>query len=644
MKHARVLGFCGLSLLLALASPAWAHELKLGNGTGTLNQEIPIPLTLTAQGNVQGFVAAFDWDGAKLQGLDLVTAAALANADTVVPRIDAGFAVLGVVMDSDGKDSEIIAAGENIPLATLKVKALGPSGSVNEIVPIVFKDDTYATVDLGPELDNIIVIGGQSIGLQEGLILTNGEVTLTPPPPGTFTIVSQAGFFGDAIDVPVRLACDSDVQGFVMVVENGAGATLAAVKASGVVVTAGPGKNCDFFQAEIYPTAGSLAVVMELDGIPPFNKIPAGDAEVATFTYTSPGITSEAQCDDTATIPLAFVDLTDRDPPLENVIVIAGQSRTPAKVGGQISLSANPNEPPCKIIPPSEMTFAIGDCVQVTDHIEGHPGEKIQIGLYYMSPDDEESDETQQTDHIQGISMALCYDPAFIRCLETYSLAGTITETVGAEFVNVHCENDLTDGDGASLVVGILVDALPPFDGQTLPSSEEYLKLICVDFEIAANAPCDECSPITFCEANGRGKVPIRNLASVRNRSVIPNLVNSEVCILATAVFIRGDCNFAELDSIMFNPGTSPSGWYEVDIADAASVISFLFLTGVDHFDPPCLDACDANDDGRIDLADAVFILQYLFKMGKEPKPPFPDPGTDPTPDRLDCDAGSFCL
>jgi len=87
-----------------------------------------------------------------------------------------------------------------------------------------------------------------------------------------------------------------------------------------------------------------------------------------------------------------------------------------------------------------------------------------------------------------------------------------------------------------------------------------------------------------------------------------------------------------------------------VDISDAAAVISWLFETGDYRFLPPCMDACDANDDGRVDLADSVYILRYLFKLpNTKPPIPFDLPGTDDqsgarTPnDRLDCVAGSVC-
>lgn len=70
-------------------------------------------------------------------------------------------------------------------------------------------------------------------------------------------------------------------------------------------------------------------------------------------------------------------------------------------------------------------------------------------------------------------------------------------------------------------------------------------------------------------------------------------------------------------------------------LADAQFILNFLFLSGAV---PPCLDGADANDDSGINLADPIFILMYLFLGG--PPPPAPGPNTcgrDPTPDLLDC-------
>ena len=105
--------------------------------------------------------------------------------------------------------------------------------------------------------------------------------------------------------------------------------------------------------------------------------------------------------------------------------------------------------------------------------------------------------------------------------------------------------------------------------------------------------------------------------------------------------FYRGDCNSSQLP-----------GGMAVDIGDPASLINYLFGTGTRRFSPRCLDACDANDDGHVNIADVIFLLNYLFRMGPFPPPPGPGfsvergtfaaqpPGTDPTLDGLGCAFG----
>jgi hypothetical protein len=81
--------------------------------------------------------------------------------------------------------------------------------------------------------------------------------------------------------------------------------------------------------------------------------------------------------------------------------------------------------------------------------------------------------------------------------------------------------------------------------------------------------------------------------------------------------FLRGDAN---------NDG-------DIDIADAVSIISDLFL-GREAL-APCRDALDSNDDGAIDTSDAVYIIAFQFLGAPPPPPPYPEPGFDPTPDSI---------
>ncbi|MGQ9590830.1 MAG: hypothetical protein ACUVYA_11105 [Planctomycetota bacterium] len=71
-----------------------------------------------------------------------------------------------------------------------------------------------------------------------------------------------------------------------------------------------------------------------------------------------------------------------------------------------------------------------------------------------------------------------------------------------------------------------------------------------------------------------------------------------------------------------------------LEITDAIFTLNYLFLGGRE---PTCPDAADADDNGRLEITDPIRVLGYLFLGGGAP--PAPGPafcGPDPTPDGLD--------
>jgi len=88
--------------------------------------------------------------------------------------------------------------------------------------------------------------------------------------------------------------------------------------------------------------------------------------------------------------------------------------------------------------------------------------------------------------------------------------------------------------------------------------------------------------------------------------------------------FIRGDVN---------EDGS-------LDLGDAVFALSFLFASGPS---PGCMDAVDINDDGILDLGDPIHELNYLFASGSAPPVPLSACGLDPTADALDCAAHGAC-
>ncbi len=76
-----------------------------------------------------------------------------------------------------------------------------------------------------------------------------------------------------------------------------------------------------------------------------------------------------------------------------------------------------------------------------------------------------------------------------------------------------------------------------------------------------------------------------------------------------------------------------------VDVADGVGVVYYLFA----GLPCTCVSALDANDDGAVDSSDAVYVLYYLFVKGPPPPAPFLSCGRDPTRDALGCESYAPC-
>ena len=624
MRQARFWAYLSAFCLLAL--PLFAgtstNELKLGSDNAEFGSDASLALTLTTTDEVQGLVAAFDWDGSLGTGSGLDYGAAIADADSMFMRVEDDYMVLAAIMDIDGSAPDSIGPGSDLEIATVRIQCANAEGTS----AVVFRDSLYASANGGPLQDNVVVVDGFSIGGGEGLTLTEGSFSCVASVPN-FRISDAGGADdGGQCCAQVLMKNEAPVEAYQVSVCHPGDLSLASISL-GAAATA---QGADFSTEEISATGGVLGVVIDLVQPLTNNMIPAGaDNHIATYCYNFSA---------DGTYALTFCDNVLGDPLKENLQVAGGLSINPELQDGSITCETPP-------VVPGEQEFACGSRVQDEDGIPGPIeatiGTQTEVCFYVKSPEDNASGHAQ-FDHIQGFSMAVTYCSA-VAATEWLDIEGTIVESVGAEVVSIQVDNDENDGDGRELIIGVLVDASPPFDGQSIPPLPEFQRVGCVPFTVANDpALCDTCCAITFTDGvNGRGKVPTKNLISVENVSRSPQLNNCEICIVDVETFCRGDCNFSQMGSMC------------VDIADAASVVSYLFLPGTWKFQPPCLDACDCNDDGRIDLSDAVCILQYLFQFGAAPPAPGPgwDPdtaselplGPDPTEDKLDCASATNC-
>ncbi|MEM7235901.1 MAG: hypothetical protein AAF517_27280, partial [Planctomycetota bacterium] len=77
-----------------------------------------------------------------------------------------------------------------------------------------------------------------------------------------------------------------------------------------------------------------------------------------------------------------------------------------------------------------------------------------------------------------------------------------------------------------------------------------------------------------------------------------------------------------------------------VDISDATTIFSTLFLTGAPI---SCRRAADVNSSDRLDITDGVYLLNFLFRGGPPPAPPRDCDESSETESSLPCESYDAC-
>ncbi|MEM7166788.1 MAG: hypothetical protein AAF581_15075, partial [Planctomycetota bacterium] len=166
---------------------------------------------------------------------------------------------------------------------------------------------------------------------------------------------------------------------------------------------------------------------------------------------------------------------------------------------------------------------------------------------------------------------------------------------------------------GNGYTVGVLIDLMAT--NQLAPGNNYPLDMPVYE----GNAPGS--TGLNFCD--NLNSPPV--LTSVISGGLywLPTFSPGEINVLGG--FVRGDCN---------DDGT-------LNVADAVSGLNVLF--GGTGQVAPCVDACDTNDDGSFNIADMITLLVHLFSSGASPAAPFPSCGVDPSADLLTCNTYTNC-
>lgn len=206
-----------------------------------------------------------------------------------------------------------------------------------------------------------------------------------------------------------------------------------------------------------------------------------------------------------------------------------------------------------------------------------------------------------------GVSFGFTFDSSHVS-VEDIIVDGTFAD--GAEFAEGQIDNALGEA-----TFGIVMNFL---DSELSIPVGDDLSVARLLVNVAEDASAGEV--ISLKLENEIGSPPIELFFTPLDEAtrVRPHVQAGSLTVTLGPLFIRGDANGSE----------------HVDLADAVYHLDWLFRGGSPS---PCPDASDTNDDGQQDISDGVFLLLFLFRTEKPMPLPYPEPGLDLTEDELDC-------
>lgn len=218
-------------------------------------------------------------------------------------------------------------------------------------------------------------------------------------------------------------------------------------------------------------------------------------------------------------------------------------------------------------------------------------------------------------DPIAGYTTVVTFDPALFTLSNidvdgldiTIDLGPIVTNGDGGiEFFTTNMDNLAGFGTCAAIF-----DLSPPFLSQTLaPGGPRTIARYTFS---SVNDPLLVGTSVNIDLENNVGSPPLNNVVTVNGQSVFPALTPATIDFVDVPTFVRGDPNS---DSIS-------------NIADSVFIVNYLFLQGAS---PQCLLSADSNADLVIDISDIIFLLFWQFNNGPQPPFPYPACGNDQNP------------
>lgn len=372
------------------------------------------------------------------------------------------------------------------------------------------------------------------------------------------------------------LAAGGPVAGWSQGVCNGADVSPTAV-GLGDCATVKNGSAADFNERATFPGGWTQGVVICFTGCA---TIAAGTGGFVTADVTY-SVSPAAVAPGTAA--LDFCD-TLGTPPVATVVVVAGASITPTTTSGAIDILTDP----CA---GSSFSYLAPNAGPVPYPAPAGIGGLLFNASFSVADNSVAPPSNCPPDVTQGFSMGCSNDPAVMS-----PTAVATTLPFSPDFAE--------DGIFPN---GWTIGVVYSFTGAQTLTFPAPAGVISVTYQGAAGALAGlagpSSTPLTW--DSGLGNPPVANVMVVGGGSFAADLVNGSVGFNGTTTqpFVGGDCNGDGINNI----------------ADIIWLLYQLFLQGANR---NCDFACDANGDGNLDAADAVYNAAYIFQGGPPPAGP----------------------
>lgn len=330
-----------------------------------------------------------------------------------------------------------------------------------------------------------------------------------------------------------------------------------------------------------------------------------------------------------ATLDLAFVGRTDtpeeqearlKGPgqPVANGVSASGATRS-AQTLGSVSISIIPQ--------PFVVSFeaAVGDITAVA----GGSGSADGTLTVVSGPDN-------SGEGVAALAFSISLsgsDSVDIQSASTsQDLLDSLSNVSALAFESFHVSGDggldaNDDGQGRGAVTGQVFALELTGGGETLSPNGS---VVAVDFTVGGDFADDsangESFSLDFVDGLRGPGAAINNSVTVLGKTVVPGSTtgaSGDVTVVVAAAYVRCD----------------PNNDLKNDIADAVWMISELFRVGPAT---ACPDSADCDDDGTGGtMGDISYAIGYQFMGGMAPAAPFPGCGNDPASTPETCPAGS---